>query len=311
MGRFEELRDLSQRLFYPHRWQAASSVQRLPVELTAMTLGAVTISTATIRGEVTASSTERSGYFIALTANGSIDVEHRGVRTRVSRDTAAVYRPSGPGRMHWNGKGAQPFGVKVESAVLEATLRSHLQRPTAKQVNLAAGMDTAVGPGRSWARLVVFLHREAVSGTTLLDNPLIAVRLHDAVVLGLLCAVDHPDRQQLLTPGGAWRPRSVKLAIDIMQAHPEEALSVTTLAGTVGVSARSLQAGFRQYVGMTPMAYLRQVRLTRARDDLLHGDPHGESVAAVAHRWGFGHVGRFAAVYRQAFGESPSQTLRR
>jgi AraC-like DNA-binding protein len=34
------------------------------------------------------------------------------------------------------------------------------------------------------------------------------------------------------------------------------------------------------------------------------------SVAEVAARWGFSHLGRFAAAYRKRYGESPSHTLR-
>lgn len=57
------------------------------------------------------------------------------------------------------------------------------------------------------------------------------------------------------------------------------------------------------------MHYLRDLRLQRVRDELLSGS--GSPVASVALRWGFEHMGRFATQYRQAFGETPSQTLRR
>jgi AraC-like DNA-binding protein len=54
------------------------------------------------------------------------------------------------------------------------------------------------------------------------------------------------------------------------------------------------------------------VRLHQARRDLLAADPaRGDRVMAVAGRWGFTSMSRFAADYRIAFGESPSLTLRR
>ena len=53
-------------------------------------------------------------------------------------------------------------------------------------------------------------------------------------------------------------------------------------------------------------------RLAAAHQDLLDADPAGgASVAEIAHRWGFAHLARFAERYRQAYGEKPSETLRR
>jgi transcriptional regulator GlxA family with amidase domain len=77
------------------------------------------------------------------------------------------------------------------------------------------------------------------------------------------------------------------------------------------MSVRSLQEGFRRHVGCAPMAYLQEVRLGRAHDALRLSDPSRITVTAVAHRWGFAHLGRFASAYRAKFGHSPSETLRR
>ncbi|MEV6492897.1 helix-turn-helix domain-containing protein, partial [Actinoplanes sp. NPDC051633] len=70
-------------------------------------------------------------------------------------------------------------------------------------------------------------------------------------------------------------------------------------------------AGFRRHLGDTPMAYLQQVRLQRAHDDLVAADPNTDTVSAIAHRWGFAHLGRFALSYRARYQETPSQTLRK
>jgi hypothetical protein len=59
------------------------------------------------------------------------------------------------------------------------------------------------------------------------------------------------------------------------------------------------------------MAYLRQVRLRRAHQQLLESDTTAETVAAVAKRWGFTNLARFAAVYVTRYGESPASALRR
>ena len=86
--------------------------------------------------------------------------------------------------------------------------------------------------------------------------------------------------------------------------------TVKDVAAHLGVSLRSLQAGFRRWRETTPSAYLRQVRLQLIRDDLLHSGEDA-NVTSVATQHGFAHLGRFSAQYRAAFGEGPSVTLRR
>ncbi|HEU5036869.1 MAG TPA: helix-turn-helix domain-containing protein [Nocardioides sp.] len=77
------------------------------------------------------------------------------------------------------------------------------------------------------------------------------------------------------------------------------------------VSMRSLQEGFARELGMPPMKYLQRVRPRRARDQVRRASSTQTTVASVATGLGLFHLGRFAAAYRLAFGESPSETLRR
>jgi AraC-like DNA-binding protein len=58
------------------------------------------------------------------------------------------------------------------------------------------------------------------------------------------------------------------------------------------------------------MAYLRQVRMARAHEELLAADPELTTASAIARKWGFGHYGRFAAEYARRFCRKPSETLR-
>ena len=72
---------------------------------------------------------------------------------------------------------------------------------------------------------------------------------------------------------------------------------------------RSLQRACGK-LGYTPQAYLRSVRLDRAREMLLTpGD--SLTVADVAETVGYPHLGRFAGYYVERFGELPSDTLTR
>jgi transcriptional regulator GlxA family with amidase domain len=95
-----------------------------------------------------------------------------------------------------------------------------------------------------------------------------------------------------------------------IEANPRAFVTVGDVAEVAGLSVRALEEGFRRHLDTTPMAYLRMVRLARVHDELVDADPEATTAMAVAQRWGFGHYGRFAALYRQRFGRSPAATLR-
>jgi AraC family transcriptional regulator, ethanolamine operon transcriptional activator len=86
--------------------------------------------------------------------------------------------------------------------------------------------------------------------------------------------------------------------------------SLDDVARRSGYSRRSLELLFARSIGMPPGRWFMNIRLNGAMRELLAAAPSC-SVAEVASRWGFVHLPRFAAQYRRAFGERPSQTLGR
>lgn len=106
------------------------------------------------------------------------------------------------------------------------------------------------------------------------------------------------------------RVNGAKRAIDYIQAHARELPDVPTLCKVAGISERSLQYGFLDYIGVSPIQYLRIVRLNGAHSDLVRATDSTESVTSIALSWGFIELGRFAKEYKQLFQQLPSQTLR-
>lgn len=85
--------------------------------------------------------------------------------------------------------------------------------------------------------------------------------------------------------------------------------TIADICQAVDVSERTLQYAFRRYVNVTPMTYLRLCRLNRVQAALRQLDPDSTTVTTVALRYGFLHLGRFSADYKNTFGELPSETL--
>jgi AraC-like DNA-binding protein len=105
-------------------------------------------------------------------------------------------------------------------------------------------------------------------------------------------------------------PGDVKKAIELLRSQPERRLSIGKLAASCGVAPRTLQKHFKQFIGKTPAQLRFETRMERARRELLRAKPD-VSVADVAASCGIRHLGRFATLYRERFGETPSATLRR
>jgi adenylate cyclase len=105
-------------------------------------------------------------------------------------------------------------------------------------------------------------------------------------------------------------PYDVKKALELLRVDPAREASVDELAAACGVGRRTLEKHFRRFVGRTLVEVRRDFRLERARRDLLLAPPDA-AVTEIALRRGFNHLGRFAALYRARYGESPSETLRR
>jgi len=110
--------------------------------------------------------------------------------------------------------------------------------------------------------------------------------------------------------GAPLLPRGVRRALDAMRANVGHDWSVNDLADIAGVSSRTLQRQFRDFVGKTPRAALRDIRFESARRELLQGSPDA-NIMHVAQDCGLPHCGRFSVEYRRRYGETPSQTQKR
>lgn len=170
-------------------------------------------------------------------------------------------------------------------------------------------VDLAADGIRGWMRLVALAVDELGSGGGLFDSELVASHYEQALIASLLAV--QPNTGGTITRSVQGRSRAVRAVVDLVESEPERPWRLADLAAHAGVSPRSLQEAFRRDLDLTPLQHLRRTRLDRARRSLLAADPASVSVADVAARWGFFHLGRFAEAYRALYQEPPSRTLAR
>jgi AraC-like DNA-binding protein len=145
-----------------------------------------------------------------------------------------------------------------------------------------------IGPQSPLPSLFQAEMEQAIAAAFLLANP----QLHAKEPQG--CSLRRPGYRQLCR------------AVDYIDAHWDQALTLEALAAATNVSIRSLFHYFRMWQGCTPMQYLKEVRLAHARDTLQNSPE--VTVTEVAFACGFGNLGHFARNYRKFWGELPSET---
>jgi AraC-like DNA-binding protein len=308
----DEAQDVMQSTFLPLRLRFLEPLRSggLDLKLNATQVGGLTVSYVRVAHDLHVDTVEAENYHVNLPlTGGTYSRSGRLERVQSTRRRAAVFMPGLPADIDWHGACAQ-FCLMLPRRVLQQELEAMLDRPLSEPIMFTPGMDVTSGAGRAWVDALRLIERQARDRHGLLDHPLATGHLEKLLVDGLLLGHTHNYTDALAQPRRPCAPPSVREAIELMRSRPEHPWTTAALARSVAVSARSLQDGFARSIGVPPTRYLRDVRLDRVHENLRFAEPHTATVSQLAGRWGFLYLGRFAAAYREKFGESPSETLR-
>ncbi|NTF90100.1 AraC family transcriptional regulator [Agrobacterium rhizogenes] len=188
-------------------------------------------------------------------------------------------------------------------------LSAMLEQPISGSIDLAPEFDLRLEAGLAFSRVTTILATGLNDDASLLQSPAALSCLSTGLIHLLLENVPHRFSGALARQPALPSPRHIRRAIDFMQANLSQPISIGDIAQASQVGIRSLQEGFKRFKGMSPMAYLANLRMEAAHRDLIMANP-ATSVAAIAQKWGFTHLGRFSGDYRKSYGCLPSHTLR-
>jgi transcriptional regulator GlxA family with amidase domain len=111
-------------------------------------------------------------------------------------------------------------------------------------------------------------------------------------------------------PTSGHRPPGLRRSVAFIHENADSDIGLAEIAAAANLTPRAVQYMYRRHLGVTPLEYLRCVRLDLAHRDLQAADPAVDTVNSIAGRWGFSHAGRFSVAYRRMYGTQPSATLR-
>ena len=306
----EEARHALSQAFLPVDFPTARASSTVGLTLNAVVVGRITCGFMRFGDAVRIDTAEAENYHVDIPLTGRATMQAAlATPVHATAQTAAVFVPGRPVTLACGDRFSQ-LSLMVPRDVARLELAALLGKPAKSPLEFTAGLSMRSAGGQTIMHALRMIDRAAAQKSGALTHPLAAQRLEQTLLHSLLFGQPHNYSAAIAAPASDVGARPVSKAVELLRSDPGRPWTVAELAAAVSTSARSLQEGFRRSLDTTPMAYLRGIRLEKARQELSAADPTIATVTEVATRWGFLHLGRFAAAYSRAYGESPSRTLR-
>ncbi|MFF7065635.1 helix-turn-helix domain-containing protein [Pseudomonas sp. NPDC008258] len=242
-------------------------------------------------------------YLFRTTLQGQCEVSHGSQQAAVATGGLSVSSPFARGRI-LTGGACRNAVLSMPREALELQLQQLLGRslgqPLAFDAPLAADHPGVYALGFSLDYLCRLFALQ-------LSLAPLRQGLVDHLVQLLLTQLPHNYSSALPKPADTPLPSHVRRAREHIEAHLDQPLALASLCALSGVSLRTLQNGFRQFLGQTPIEYIRDRRLLAVHKALQLGEGN---VTEVLLRFGINSPAHFARYYRQRYGCRPCDTLK-
>lgn len=248
-------------------------------------------------------------YLIQMALRSTSEVRQNGVTSRLAPGAVYVFNPQHPVEQRFHA-GFLQLNLRIAKAQLETFLGRELGHRLIRPLEFYPATQC----NDEEQALIGFVGYLCSETETLLKSPQSAKlmgQMAQMLMTMLLSGIPHTYRDAYLGDKAGPFPYYLRKAIDFIETNKTEEIAIADLAVAAGVSVSCLFLAFRNYLGITPIAYLTKRRLERAHELLLQASARGKSVTEIATDCGFQHLSRFSSAYKNCFGELPSQTLRR
>lgn len=249
-------------------------------------------------------------YLVVLPLSGAVRMV-AGDHDDVCDQNSAIIIPNDMRfKLHWEA-GATTVVLQIEKKRLEQKLEAYLGFPVERRVRFDHWIDTKSGPGAFLRATLLMVIDQLDQNPWGEITPLLSNEFAEALMATLLRSDFH--NYQHLVGGVSHRslPPAMKDAMRYIRQNLKNDIQSDDLACALGTSPRAIQTMFKKYLRMSPMQYVRAMRLAEVRRELLDSKGvNNHSLTELAQKWGFNHLGRFSAYYRQAYDENPSKTIR-
>ncbi|MBK5960194.1 hypothetical protein CCR97_18585 [Rhodoplanes elegans] len=242
-----------------------------------------------------------------LVPTAPLELVQAGQQTELQQDRA-VFLPSD----EFSGMARKGRFVVLrlqDAAVAEAMRTFETEENFLTSLSMAGGDQALPGLAQLTRHLQVMVAMADKEPGQILDSEQFWLAQEQLLTLRaaqILAARSRSDRR----PKVSRNAETLRRTVDFIHAHSDGHIDLMALAEQAGLSLRSLQIMFRREFDSTIMQYIQRHRLTVARTLLEQARPD-QTITSIARAAGFPHLSDFGRVYREMYGETPSETLRR
>lgn len=247
-------------------------------------------------------------YLVHAAISGTTHIWTDGNPAAADSNNLYITSPGCSSRIHMAPDGRN-LAVRVPAAAFDDHLARYMNIPVGRPLIFYPGAQGSRELPAAWRQLLRHMIDQSRLAPGVAGEPRVQRHYSMLMLEMLLSNYCNSYSDQIALSGNDIAPRHVRKARDLIHASIEESISVHELALQVGVSARSLRNGFRQFLGVTPAEYVRRHRLERLHHILLEAPPE-VSITEMMLKCGIFNFGRYASYYRQHYGCRPSDTLR-
>jgi AraC-like DNA-binding protein len=271
-------------------------------------LAGIELSFARYGGALRMNIPEARSYLQIFPVRGAMEVSTSHSEFLLQQQGTFIVSPNEARRIHIQ-PGFERLTLKVHVQSLVKKLAAMTGAPVARPLKFDAAQD-ASEPEAQFLRQMVLHLVDQMSGAGAPIPALALSEFEHAVMVAYLCCNRHSYSHVLGERPHEVAPAQVRSAEEYIRANFDRPIRIEDIAAAANASARSVFRTFKKIRGVTPMEFLKQVRLQHARRML--GNPEAPiTVGDAAFACGFSELGHFSRDYRRSFGELPSATLRR
>lgn len=297
-------------IFKPHDLSPARSGDQVSAQMHHVSLGQLSLSRLEYDSTVDIDPGRlESFYLVQMPIQGRARIACERHSFLSTPERASLISPTLPVAMRWQGDAPQ-LALRIEQSEVQHHCAQHFGHAQDRPLEFHPELDLRSPGGSYFFQLLKMLMDALAQPQHPLHQPLVLKQFESALLNALIYGQPHNLAARMEGDGRpkGISPHFVRRTEEYMRAHAHEPLMIEQLAEHAGVSVRTLFAGFRDFCGTSPMAYLRNLRLEQVHQEL-SSQPHAV-ITEVAFKWGFAHLGRFAQEYKRRYGCLPSETAR-